>query len=156
MEHLLTASWLAARPSAQVALASPRYIHQHIPKGEITIETIVGVLPVDNRLVELSMTGEQLRRTIQEHRPFVGGLDPEDPLRLGDGSPLADEQIYRVLVPENLYDGGGFYKIAQYDSSPEFTDINWRDPVIDWLRRQQTDRRHPLDELLGLSVEPRS
>ena len=156
MESLITGSWLEARGTAQLALASPRYVHQHIPKGEITVETIVGILPVDNHLVEMSMTGEQVRRTIQKYRPFVGGLDPLDPQRLADGSQLEDSASYRVLVPENLYFGGAFYKIAQYDSNPAFTDINWRDPVIDWLRRQETDRRRPLDELLGLSVEPRS
>jgi len=154
MAKLLLGSWLQADPLAEIALASPRYLQQHIPKGRVSAETIVGVLATSNELVRLELSGADLRRILRQRKPLVAGLSMADDWLLADGTPLQDERLYTVLVPDTLYAGGNYYNLAQADPTPIWTGIDWRQPVLDWLQNNPTSWISPLDDLLGVSVEP--
>ncbi len=148
MARLLTSAWLAADPSAQIAFASPRYI-QTLPAGDITLASVLTMLPTDNRLLRIELTGAQLVEVIEFRTAHFGGLiRTGDGYQLADGSPLDYEAIYRVLLPENLYNGGNYYNIRQYDPDAEDTGDDWRQPIVDWIAAQGSTRDNPLENFL--------
>ena len=155
MAKLLLGSWLWADPEAEIALASPRYVQQHIPKGTISAETIIGILPTTNELLRLELSGDELRKVLRRRNPMVAGLhETAEGWTLDDGTPLQDDRRYSVLVPDTLYAGGNYYELDEADPTPTATGIDWRQPVLDWLRQNPTSWISPLDRLLGESVEP--
>ena len=150
MQRLLLESWLDADPLAEVALASPRYIQQDLLPGEISRATVIGILPTENVLVRVELTGEQLLEVLKARRPLVAGLSetPEGYV-LSSGAPLDPGATYSVLLPDTLYLGGNYYDVARYDPTPTSTGIDWRDPMLATLRELQSSRDHPLEAVLG-------
>jgi hypothetical protein len=55
-----------------------------------------------------------------------------------------------------MYNGGdGYTLLAKYDPNGYNTAINWRQPVIDWIRAQKSTPAEPLDEAIkALSQTP--
>ena len=135
---LILNAWLAAYP-ADVAMSNLGGFRQAIPAGEITIGTIVGVLPFDNELVDVTLTGAQLLDTIASFGPATAGIDPREI------DPQAD---YSVLVNDFMYGGGDGYPLSEYDPHAYRTGIGWRQPVIDWLISADTSPADPLDGYL--------
>ena len=149
MRRLLLDAWLEADPLADVALASARYVQQDLLPGEVTQATVIGILPTENVLVRVELTGEQLLEVLNARRSLVAGLNetPEG-YTLPTGAPLDPEATYSVLLPDTLYEGGNYYDVARYDPSPTSTGIDWRDPMLAMLRSLQTTRDYPLETAL--------
>jgi 2',3'-cyclic-nucleotide 2'-phosphodiesterase (5'-nucleotidase family) len=131
-------AWLDAYP-ADVAISNLGGFRQPIPAGQITIGTIVGVLPFDNHLVEVELTGAQLLETLAWGSPAVTGIEPYS---------IEPETVYSVLVNDYLYSGGDGYFLHLYDPDAYHTGIGWRQPVIDWLISLGTSPQKPLEEYL--------
>ena len=150
MAELLLEPWLEAWPSADVALASSRYVQQDLFPGEISSGVIIGLLSTTNELVEVGMTGAQLIETIETHRPLMAGVDEEQEFyRLADGRIVDPEATYRVLVPEALYAGGNYYEFFKFDRNPTYTGIDWRQPALDWIRAVGSSERKPINGFLS-------
>jgi 2',3'-cyclic-nucleotide 2'-phosphodiesterase (5'-nucleotidase family) len=139
MAQLLTRAWLAAFPSADAAIASPRYIQQSLPAGNITPATIIGVLPTENVMMDMKLSGEQLTAVVAARHPILGGLIEAD---------INPQSIYHVLIPQALYEGGNYYEVRQYDPEAIDTGIDWRQAVIDWIRSLDTSPEHTLDQVI--------
>jgi 5'-nucleotidase / UDP-sugar diphosphatase len=150
MRRLLLEAWLEAYPEADIALASARYVQQDLLAGDVSQATVIGILPTENVLVRVELTGEQLLEVLNARRPLVAGLNetPEG-YTLPSGEPLDPQATYRVLLPDTLYLGGNYYDVARYDPSPTPTGIDWRDPMLAKLRSLQSSRAHPLEAVLG-------
>ena len=58
--NLISDSWLFAYPAADIAMTNSGGVRQGIPAGDITRGTIVGVLPFQNTLVEVELTGAEV------------------------------------------------------------------------------------------------
>jgi 2',3'-cyclic-nucleotide 2'-phosphodiesterase/3'-nucleotidase len=152
MDEIVPGSWLRAYPEADVALASRRYMQQDIDAGDITRGSILGVLATDNRILEVSLTGEDLIHTIISRDPMLAGITEEgEEFILSDGSSVKIDDVYRVLIPHSLYSGGNYYEFHLFDENPVDIGMNWLDPVIDWIQSLDTSRENPLDQLLGSS-----
>ena len=150
MATLLLKPWLRAWPSADVALASSRYVQQDLFPGDITPGVIIGLLSTTNQLVEVDITGRQLMETIESHRPLMAGIvEKEDGYRMADGRSLDAEATYRVLVPEALYAGGDYYRFFKFDPEPTYTGIDWRQPPLDWIRSVGSTEREPINGFLS-------
>ncbi len=148
MARLVTTPWLEAYGRAQAAVFSPRYV-QSLPAGEITRAAILGMLPTDNALVDIGLTGAQLIETIENPRAMYGGLQGSDgAYRLADGTPLDLQAVYHLLIPQALYDGGNHFAVNQYDQFGILTGLNWRDPIIDWIAKLHTSSTAPLETFL--------
>jgi 2',3'-cyclic-nucleotide 2'-phosphodiesterase (5'-nucleotidase family) len=153
MERLITESWLAGYP-ADAAVTNLGGIRAELPPGEITLGDIIGVMPFNNVLVELELTGEELFTLIEQSGLAIGGL-----YRAGASWHLTatDEQIqrdesYLVLVNDFMYAGGdNFDFLAVFDPEGYNTAIDWRQPVIDWIAAQQSSPDDPVDAaVMGL------
>jgi 2',3'-cyclic-nucleotide 2'-phosphodiesterase (5'-nucleotidase family) len=150
MRSLLLEAWLEADPLAEVALASARYVQQDLLPGDVSQATVIGILPTENVLVRIELTGEQLLEVLRARRPLVAGVS-ETPggYRLSSGALLDPQATYTVLLPDTLYLGGNYYEVARYDPTPTSTGIDWREPMLARLRSLQTSRDHPLEGVLS-------
>lgn len=153
MANLVTDAWLWAHPSANIALTNWGGFRAEIPAGDITWGTIVDVLPFDNNLVTVKITGEQLAENLLCCGGAVGGIsyavenDGVD-IKLTDGSELDPEATYIVMINDFMYAGGDDYLFGEQDHQGYDTNVHWRQPVIDYLLSLDTDVSTPLDTLL--------
>jgi 2',3'-cyclic-nucleotide 2'-phosphodiesterase (5'-nucleotidase family) len=149
MDRLLTDSWLKAYPQAQVAIASRRYVQQSIDPGEISAATIVGILPVDNELFHIQLSGKELAATIKQRDPVMGGLiESEEGFAWPDGTALDPEETVDVLLPDVIYYGANYYDVQALDPEPVNTGIDWRQPVEQLLLAYASTPEQPLETLL--------
>lgn len=151
--NMVTDAWLLAYPSADVALINRGSFRQSIPAGEITLATIVGVLPFDNVLIDVELDGAQLIESIECCRPAIGGMTTVGGYRLSDGTVIDPAAIYHALVNDFMYAGGDSYRFKEYDPAAYNTSMDWRQPVIDWIVSLHTSAEDPLDN--HLDTKPR-
>ena len=120
---------------------------------------IVGVLPFDNVIVDCAITGAQLVENLETRHAAVAGFTytyhEEDGQTvvdtvtlLADGSPLDMNATYHVLVNDFMYDGGDGFLFGEQDPDAYDTSIQWRQPVIDWTKEQNTSAANPIDALI--------
>jgi len=145
MFNLITDSWLYSYPNADVSLTNKGGIRQSIPAGNITLGTIVGVLPFENNIVELDLTGTQLIDCIDDL--VMGGMTSIGGYKLSDGTPIYPDSIYQVLTTDYLY-ARTDHNFHLYDSEPYNTSIHYRQPTIDWIKSLNTSTGNPLDQYL--------
>jgi 5'-nucleotidase / UDP-sugar diphosphatase len=149
MYNMVTDSWLFVYPSADISCTNAGGIRQSIPAGDVTLGTIVGVLPFENNIIELQLTGTQIKDVTGNL--IVGGMTRYG-YKLSDGTAIDDNQTYRVLTTDYLY-ARSDYNFSIYDANPYYTSILYRQPTIDWIKSLNTSAANPLD--LYLDHTPR-
>ena len=154
MQALITESWVLGYPNADAALTNLGGMRADLPAGELTLADLISVMPFDNVLVEIKLTGAQLIEVITQSPlpPAVGGVSlVGGNWRLHkSGEPLQMDQTYSVLVNDFMYAGGDDYTLlAQFDPRGYNTAIDWRQPVIDWILAQHSTDQQPLDEAIA-------
>jgi 2',3'-cyclic-nucleotide 2'-phosphodiesterase (5'-nucleotidase family) len=150
MQRLVVDSWLVSFPTAQVSATNRGGIRAEIPAGDISLGTIVGVLPFENSIVELELTGAELIKFIETSRPVLGGMTTSGGYHLSNGKAVDPKTTYKVLTTDYLYSATP--ELATFDSTPYQTSVNYRQPVIDWIRSLQTTTENPLDSHLVKKV----
>ncbi|VAW34288.1 hypothetical protein MNBD_CHLOROFLEXI01-3873 [hydrothermal vent metagenome] len=148
MQALITEAWLWAYPTADVAITNLGGMRADLPLGEITLADIVGVMPFENVIVELFVTGEQLESILGQNSAAAGGVYRENfRWHLKEtGEELDPDAFYSVLVNDFMYAGGDEYAaLAIFDPDGYDTAINWRQPVIDWIMVQDSSPENPID-----------
>jgi len=153
MQTLITETWLVGYPTADIALTNLGGMRDRLPAGELTIAEIISVMPFNNVLVDVKLTGAQITQILKDHAPLaIGGAHYGGGQWLlnKSGHPIQADQIYSVLVNDFMYAGGdGFDMLARFDPYAYDTAINWRQPVIDWITAQGSNPNAPL----GLAIE---
>jgi len=142
---MITDSWLFVYPHADIALINRGGIRQSIPPGNITLKTIVGLLPFENTIIELKLTGHQLIECSKGLE--IGGMTTIGGYNRLHGASISPDSIYSVLTTDYLYarDDLNFRK---YDPNPYNTSIHFRQPVIDWLKSLKTTEKNPVNNYL--------
>jgi len=146
MQNMISDSWLEYFSDADISMSNYGGVRQGIPSGDITIATIVGVLPFDNNVVKLDLTGAQTKNAIASLGVFVGGVNVINNYTMNDGSTMDDNATYTVLITDYIYYTNG--DLQMYDPTPEATGVNWRNPVINWIRSLNTNQADPLENYL--------
>ncbi|MBD3410579.1 MAG: hypothetical protein GF419_10300 [Ignavibacteriales bacterium] len=145
LQNLVVDSWLFVFPNADVAITNAGGIRQDIPEGEISLQTIVGVLPFENSILELEMTGAQIKTEAPKY--VYGGVTSESGWRLADGGALLDATTYTVLTTDYLYSRSD-NKFQEYDADPYNTSVHFRQPLVDYLDSLGTTEADPLQNYL--------
>jgi len=160
MHNLVVDAWLWADPNADLAFTNEGGFRQALPAGEITIGDIVGVLPFENTLVELTLTGEQVVKILEMSRPMaVGGLRythhtsasgtvVDEVTLIPEGKPLDPKARYRVIITDYMYANPERYPFRLMTREIYDTAISWRQPVIDWIVAQRSSKDRPLNDLI--------
>ncbi|MCK4445688.1 MAG: bifunctional metallophosphatase/5'-nucleotidase, partial [Candidatus Marinimicrobia bacterium] len=145
MRNMIMDSWLEMFPSADVSMTNSGGIRQSILKGEITLEDIIGVMPFENNIVELDLTGSELIDCMG--RLLVGGIATKTDRLLSDGTSIHPDSIYSVLTIDYLYSRKDM-PFHKYDLNPEYTSTSYRQPVINWIKSFNTTADNSLDQYL--------
>jgi len=135
-----------------IAILNGGGIRASIPKGDITLEQVMSVLPFDDYLVAFDLTGEQIIAALengvsqveeaQGRFPQVAGLrftwDPEAKsgsriisvvMKKADGyEPINPMDTYRVVTNSFLYKGGDGYTI--FAEGTDFINLGYTDYEI--------------------------
>ena len=146
MYNLITNSWLYMFTDADISMSNYGGVRQAIPAGDISIATIVGVLPFDNNIVQVEFTGYEVKQSLNTGLLFAGGVDVSDDYKLRDGSTLDDNTTYKVLMTDYIY--SVVDEFAQFDPTSEATGTNWRQPVVEWIRSLNTSSSNPIENYL--------
>ena len=145
MYNMITDSWLVTFPNADVSLTNIGGIRQSIPGGDITLATLVGVLPFENTIVELELTGQQLMNDVADL--IMGGMSMNNGFRLSDGTAIHPDSTYIVLTTDYLYSRTD-YNFQYDDPVPYLSGVNFRQPAIDWILSLNTSASDPLNNYL--------
>jgi len=147
MHNMVVDSWLYNYPDADIAMTNDGGIRQSIPAGNITKETIIGVLPFQNYIIELKLTGAEVINCSGYNIIIVGGMTTVGGYFLSDGTEIDVSTTYSVLTTDYLYARDDL-PFNQYDSNPYYTSMNYHQPTIDWITSLNTSASSPLDNYL--------
>jgi 5'-nucleotidase len=144
--------------SADLALLNPGGIRADLPSGDLTYGDVYDVLPFDNTVADVTLTGEELKRLLNaayggRKGVFqISGMAVQlarcaGPARLknatfADGKPIASEKKYKLAVPDFLARGGdglgpimGSLPANRIDLGTS-RELNFRDSVVaQWQKK---------------------
>lgn len=154
------ARWIAGAYRAElktdVAIVNTGGIRQALPRGVITKSTVWSILPFDNKLVVCTLKGRDLIVDLEtEEAAFAGVEKTLKGYRLAGGKAVDPEATYTVATIDFLYYGGSSFLFQKQDPSPRETGIDWRAPLMAWMKREKTTPQSPLErriELVGGTV----
>jgi 2',3'-cyclic-nucleotide 2'-phosphodiesterase (5'-nucleotidase family) len=142
-------SWLRAVPHAQVAITNIGGLRQDLEQGPVRVRDVVSVLPFDNSLVVLDLTGKVIREALANTQSVAAGVrftytqtaaqsaaDTRTIVTLTDtaGVPLDDDKRYKTVINDFMLRGGDHYRFASSDVRADETAVDWREPVFTALR----------------------
>ena len=150
--NLITDAWLAEYPNADIAYTNAGGVRQDIEAGEITIGDIYSVLPFNNVLIDVEVTGRDILRNLICCAGVFSGMrwHKDGSVTLVDGSPLDVDATYHVLINDFMFAGGDNYLFGEQDPDGYNTGIDWRQPVIDYIQALDTSPSRPIDGLLDV------
>lgn len=155
----VTDAWLAEYPDADFAMENFGGLRQTIPEGAITLEQVFGMMPFDNVIYELELTGAQVKQDLAVATtscaefsgcyPAVAGLTFSGmgnavQVNLPGGTPIDPNATYRVLVNDYMYNAGP-YPLSTQDTTPIDLGVNYRDPVASWTKQLGSSPQDPLE-----------
>jgi 2',3'-cyclic-nucleotide 2'-phosphodiesterase (5'-nucleotidase family) len=153
----------ALRDRAQVKLGKPVLLaitnsgglrKNEISEGDITASDIYELLPFENALVTLDLTGEQLRRFLDiavSHRDAQAGArityrtnDKKQSeivsIKLGGARDAEKEidpkAIYTIVTIDYLVKRGGDYSVLQEAKNVQPLNLTMRDAVLDYVKAE--------------------
>jgi 5'-nucleotidase/UDP-sugar diphosphatase len=148
LQSAVVESWLQIDGTAELAINNRFALRAPLPRGEVTLADVVGILPFENTIVAVELSGAQILQVLaQGEAPYVEGLiRTENDWRLAKTGRLIDtDETYRVLINSFMYEGGaGYDAIAKFDSAGFDTEIHYRQPLVDWLLEQDSSTSRPL------------
>ncbi len=146
--NLILSSWVKQFPKAQIALTNRGSIRQGIPKGNISLSTIMGIMPFDNELVAIEMKGADIKTLITEKKPYIFGIDVNNDFELYSGDKLLDESFYTLIINNFIYNGGDKYDFKTKSKLISNTGINMRDPLIITIKDSKSSWNRPINRIL--------
>jgi 2',3'-cyclic-nucleotide 2'-phosphodiesterase (5'-nucleotidase family) len=149
MHNMIVDSWLHQYPNADIAMTNAGGIRQSIPAGDITKEVIIGVLPFQNFIIELQLTGAEVINCTGYADMIFGGMTTIGGYFLLDGTEIDNNTTYSVLTTDYLYARNDYrFLFSQYDPNPYYTSMNYHQPTIDWITSLNTSAGNALDNYL--------
>ena len=143
---------MRADAKVEVALQNPGGMRADLDAGPITRGDVYAVMPFDNSIVTLELTGALLRRALEQslHNQRitqVSGIrytiDPSKPdfqkitvLTLFDGTPVNDAKTYTVAANNFMASGGDNYDALAQGKNRIETGRMIRDAMEAWVKQQ--------------------
>ena len=150
---MIVDSWLHQYPTADIAMTNAGGIRQSIPAGNITKEVIIGVLPFQNFIIELQLTGAEVINCTGYADMIFGGMTTIGGFFLSDGTEIENNITYSVLTTDYLYArNDNRFPFSQYDPNPYYTSMNYHQPTIEWIASLNTSSSNPLNNYLDTTA----
>ncbi|MFA6316737.1 MAG: bifunctional UDP-sugar hydrolase/5'-nucleotidase [Elusimicrobiota bacterium] len=148
----------------QISFQNPGGIRAGIAQGPVTLRNIFSVMPFENTLVSMTMTGSQVRDVLERGawgKGFmqVSGMkvvyDPSKPKGerlvsafVGD-EPMGPQGSYSVSTVDFLAEGGDGYDVFKAVEKKDYTYKLLRD-VLEWCARKQGTMTAPVPGRIGV------
>jgi len=132
------------------AFQNPYGIRSDLLEGEITRRDIFKILPFDDTIITMKLTGRDIHDLLEQSLTLrkgllqISGLKvtydmdlPEGKRVLGvmiDGDPMEDEENYTVATNGFLADGGDFFQSFKNGTGRRDTGILQRDATMEYIR----------------------
>jgi 2',3'-cyclic-nucleotide 2'-phosphodiesterase/3'-nucleotidase len=142
---------MAEKAGVQIGLQNGGGLRRSIPSGDITYGIMYEVMPFDNTLVTLKLTGADLLKNIEHgignedvgNASFSGlqvAIDSDKPfgervlsLSLADGTPIDMEAYYSVVINDFMYPTGDNFDFTNaIDVTDTFVPI--RDALVEAVK----------------------
>lgn len=163
----VVADAMRAESGADVAFTNSGGLRADLPAGPITKGSVYDVIPFDNTLVLVKLTGAEVRRMLEDGLAH-GRISPQSGLRyrfdlsrpegsrllaltLADGSPLDEARTYAVAVNNFMASGGDNYDTLARAGGQVDTGTLVRDALERYLAARTKDG--PLDVKLDGRIE---
>jgi 5'-nucleotidase/UDP-sugar diphosphatase len=142
----LVADAVRAKTRTAIALINAADPQAGIRKGPITSRTVLEVLPSENTLVTMRLSGAQIKRILSRSVMSLSGvrvkLDVNKPegkrlvsARLEDGTPIREKDLYSVTTNDSLLMGDNGYTEFADGIEVEDTGILMRDALAEHIAR---------------------
>ncbi len=137
---------------ADVAFQNMGGLRTGLAQGTVTMGSLYEVMPFDNTLVTVTMTGEQIRKALEQglwngnagviqYSGLKVVCDMENrqlvSVTLADGAPLGLNKTYKVVINDFMASGGDGFIVFQAGRNYTDTGIPVRDMLADAIRKQQ-------------------
>lgn len=149
-----TAQAMKEATNAQVAITNGGGLRRTLNAGTITMGDLYEIMPFDNYLVVMDLTGAQLKSQIDHgiimpstsDGAFVGVKVEYNPdlefgkritkITLEDGTPVEDAKTYRVVVNDFMFTGGDGYNFEGATNVDE-TYVPIRDIMVEKIKESK-------------------
>ena len=144
----LIADAFREKGKTQIALHQIGGVRASIVEGPVTWGAVFEVLPFQNTLVTLKLTGAQLKKTLNVELVAVSGIrarfDLQKPIgqrlvsvSLADGTPIEDGKLYSVVTNDFLVAGGDDFSEIGKGAEIHDTGIVLRDVLVDYIKTRR-------------------
>lgn len=142
--------------NADIAIQNGGGLRRDLPAGNITMGLLYEIMPFDNTLFTMDLTGAQVRAAIEhgimseDFKPgqFSGVMVKYDStkeagsriveIKLVDGTPLDDSKIYKVVTNDFQAGGGDKYTMFLEGKNGKDTAIPVRDVLVNEIKAKGT------------------
>ncbi len=132
-----------------VAIINQKGLRAGLPAGKLTSADVHGVLPFENSLMIVELTGEQLLGELKNPAAIASGVTKAGKgFKDMSGKPVDAKKTYTVAVADYLYFGGDGFQFEKHDAEPTETGMMWQTPVIEWTKQKNTREALPLEATL--------
>jgi len=130
---------------AQIAFTNYGSLRTDLPAGQVTVGDIYKVLPFNDSIYRVTISGAQLVGYFHE----IGGKVGMAGLRMQDGQyqltktgqPLDPDATYQVLVNNFMYEQSPLLQAA--DALPTSAFADWRQPLLEWFAKHPSSTEKP-------------
>jgi len=142
--------------NADIALQNGGGLRRDLPAGDITMGVMYEIMPFDNTLFTMELTGKQVRAAIEhgimseDFNPgqFSGVMvkyDSAKPageriveIKMADGTPLDENKLYKVVTNDFQAGGGDKYDMLKAGVNQVDTAIPVRDALVNEIKAKGT------------------
>lgn len=131
--------------SIQLCLLNNGGLRSQLPKGNITVGKVYELMPFDNELVVLTMTGEKTRQMFEYlvssgGAPIAGAVvtgksKKVTGIKIG-GEAFDESKTYKVLTSDYLSSGGDKYNFFANPVKIDTLHYLLRDAIIDYMKEE--------------------
>ncbi|MFH0777241.1 MAG: 5'-nucleotidase C-terminal domain-containing protein [Candidatus Eisenbacteria bacterium] len=136
---------------AKIAFQNSGGIRADMEKGPITVAHVFKIIPFDNTIVTMQLTGEQVKQVLEQGTSRssvtqVSGIrytyDPREPagqrikhVELEDGTPISPKKLYLIATNDYMASGGDRFEVFKHGKGIRNSQILVRDAIIVWMER---------------------
>ncbi len=144
MNKLVMTSWAEYFPEADLFMTNQGSIRQDIETGDINIGDIIGLLPFNNVMIQLNITGKEINdfisRLSEMRESYVWG-------KMSAKDKFVNDKTYKFVTNDFLYSLDE-NKFKEYDPKAYNTGVIYREPLIDYLKKVKSSVDNPLDKII--------
>ncbi|KRQ87670.1 Trifunctional nucleotide phosphoesterase protein YfkN precursor [Caloramator mitchellensis] len=143
------------RAGVQIGITNGGGLRTSIPAGDITMGKMYEVMPFDNTLVKMELTGADLKKVLENgimnqtigwvqvagvkvyYNPKANAGERITSMRLNDGTKVEMDKYYTVVTNDFMFTGGDNYDFKGAKNAVD-TNIPIRDALVEELKNVKT------------------